>query len=43
MKNEEFHALMEHFYFEKWIAAQIKADLGEVHGDSIPVLKAVYF
>lgn len=43
MEKEEFRAVIKHFYFKKWTAAQIKAELNEVHGDSVSALKTVYF
>jgi len=43
MKKDEFHAVIKHFYLKKWTAAQIKAELDEVHGNSAPTLKTVYF
>ena len=35
--------MIKHFYFKYWKAAQIKAELDEVHGESAPSLKTVYF
>jgi len=43
MEKDEFRAVIKHFYLKKWTAAQIKAELDEVHGDSAPTLKIVYF
>ena len=43
MEKEEFRAVIKHFYFKKWTAAQIIAELDEVHGDTSPTLKTVYF
>ncbi|KMQ87583.1 mariner transposase [Lasius niger] len=43
MEKDEFRAVIKHFYLKKWTAAQIKAELHEVHGDSAPALKTVYF
>jgi len=43
MEKDEFRTVIKHFYLKKWTAAQIKAELDEVHGDSAPALKTVYF
>jgi len=43
MKKAEFRAVIKYFYLKKWTAAQIKAELDEVYGDSAPALKTVYF
>lgn len=43
MDKNEFRAVIKHFYLKKWTAAQIKAELDEVHGDSAPALKTIYF
>ena len=43
MEKEEFRAVIKHFYLKKWTAAQIKAELDEVHGDTTSTLKTVYF
>ena len=43
MEKNEFRAVIKHYYLKKWTAAQIKAELGEVHGDSAPSLKTIYF
>ena len=43
MEKNEFRAVIKHFYLKKWMAAQIKTELDEVHGDSAPALKMVYF
>jgi len=43
MEKDEFCAVIKYFYLKKWTAAQIKAELDEVHGDSAPALKIVYF
>ena len=43
MEKNEFHAVIKHFYLKKWTAAQIKAELNEVHGNSAPTLKTIYF
>jgi len=43
MEKDEFRAVIKHFYLKKWTAAQIKAELDEVHGDSTPALRTVYF
>ena len=43
MEKNKFSAVIKHFYLKKWMAAQINAELDEVHGDSAPVLKTVYF
>jgi len=43
MEKDEFHAVIKHFYLKKWTAAQIRAELDEVHGDFAPALKTVYF
>jgi len=43
MEKDEFRAVIKHFYLKKWTAAQIEAELDEVHGDSAPALKIVYF
>ena len=32
MEKEDFRAVIKHFYLKKWTAAQIKAELDEVHG-----------
>ena len=42
-EKEEFRAVIKHFYLKKWVAAQIKAELDEVHMDTAPMLKTVYF
>ena len=34
MKKEECRAVMKHIYLKKWTAAQIKAKLEKVHGDT---------
>jgi histone-lysine N-methyltransferase SETMAR len=34
--------VIKHFYLRKWRAAQIKAELDEVHGDSAPALKTIW-
>ena len=34
---------MKHFYLKKWTAAQIRAELDQVHGDTAPTFKTVYF
>ena len=31
MQNEEFRAVIKHFYLKKWTAAQIKAEFDTVH------------
>ena len=31
--------MIKHSYLKKWTAAQIKAELDEVHGDTAPTLK----
>ena len=43
MEKNEFRAVIKHFYLKKWTAAQIKAELNEVHGNSAPALKTIYF
>ena len=43
MEKEEFRAVTKHFYLRKRTAAQIKAELDEVHKDTAPTLKIVYF
>jgi len=43
MEKNEFCSVIKHFYLKKWTAAQIKTELDEVHGDSAPALKTVYF
>jgi len=43
MEKDEFRAVIKHFYLKKWTAAQIKAELDEVHEDSASALKTVYF
>jgi len=43
MEKNEFYAVIKHFYLKKWTAAQIKAELNEVHGNSVPALKTIYF
>ena len=43
MKREEFRAVIKHFHLKYWMAAQIKAELDEVHGESARSLKIVYF
>ncbi|CAK9827513.1 Histone-lysine N-methyltransferase SETMAR [Anthophora retusa] len=43
MDKNEFRAVIKHFYLKKWTAAQTKAELDEVHGDSAPSLKTIYF
>jgi len=43
MEKNEFRAVIKHFYLKKWTAAQIKAELNEIHGNSTPVLKTIYF
>jgi len=53
MEEDEFRAVIKHFYLKKWTikhfylkkwtAAQIKAELDEVHGDFAPALNTVYF
>ena len=43
MEKEEFRAVIKHFYLKKCTAAQIKAELDEVHGNTVPMLKTVYF
>ena len=35
--------MIKHFYLKKWTTAQIKAKLEEVHGDSAPAFKTIYF
>ena len=40
---EEFRAVVKHFYLKKWTVAQIKVELGEVHGDTETTLKTIYF
>ena len=37
MEKEEFRAVTKHLYLEKWTAAQIKAELDELHGDTVPM------
>lgn len=34
--------MIKHLYLKNWTAAQIKAELDEVHGGSAPALKMVY-
>ena len=34
---------MTHFYFWKWIAAQIIAKLDKVYGNSVPAVQAINF
>ena len=43
MEEKEFRAVIKHFYLKKWRAAKIKAELNEVHADTAPMLKTVYF
>lgn len=43
MEKNEFCAVIKHFHLKKWTAAQIKAELNEVHGNSAPALKTIYF
>jgi len=43
MEKNEFRAVIKHFYLKKWTAAQIKVELNEVHGNSAPALKTIYF
>ena len=43
MEKEEFRAVIKHFHLKKWTVVQIKAELDEVHGDTAPTLKTVYF
>ena len=43
MEREEFHAVIKDFYLKYWMAARIKAELGKVHGESVPSLKSVNF
>ena len=43
MEKEEFRAVIKHFYFKKWMAAKIKAELNEIHEDTASTLKTVYF
>ena len=43
MEMEEFRAVVKHFYLKKWTVAQIKVELGEVHGDTETTLKTIYF
>ena len=43
MEKEEFRAVIKYFCLKKWKAAKIKAELDEVHGDTAPSLKTVYF
>jgi len=42
MEKNEFCAV-KHFYLKKWTAAQTKAELNEVHGNSAFTLKVIYF
>ena len=42
MEVEEFRAVIKHFYLKKWTAAQIEAELDEVHGDPALTLKTVF-
>ncbi|XP_014486145.1 PREDICTED: histone-lysine N-methyltransferase SETMAR-like [Dinoponera quadriceps] len=43
MEKNEFRAVIKHFYLRKWTAAGIKAELDDVHGESAPALKTIYF
>ena len=43
MEKEKFRAVTKHFHLKKWTAAQIKAELDQVHGDTAPTLMPVYF
>ena len=43
MEKNKFRAVIKHFYLKKWTVAQIKAELNEVHGNSAPALKIIYF
>ncbi|XP_011630294.1 histone-lysine N-methyltransferase SETMAR-like [Pogonomyrmex barbatus] len=43
MEKDEFRAVIKHFYLKKWTATQIKAEFYEIHEDSAPALKTVYF
>jgi len=43
MEKDKFRAVIKCFYLKKWTAAQIKAKLNEVHGDSSSALKTIYF
>jgi len=43
MEKNEFRAVIKHFYLKKWTATQIKAELNEVHENSAPALKTIYF
>lgn len=43
MEKDEFRAMIKHFYLKKCMAAQIKVELNDVYGDSIPALQAAYF
>lgn len=42
MEKNGFRAVVKHFYLKNWTAAQIKAELDEVHGESAPALMTVY-
>ena len=41
--NDAIHKNIKHFYLKKWTAAQIKAELDEVHEGTLLTLKILYF
>ena len=42
-RGKRKRAVIQHFHLKKWTAAQIKAELDTVHGDTAPKLKTLYF
>ena len=42
MEKEESRVVIKHFYFKKWTATQIQAELDEVHGNFVSALKTIY-
>lgn len=43
MEKYELTAIINYIYLKKWTAAQIKAQLEEVHGNSAIALRTIYF
>lgn len=43
MEKDEFRAVIKHLYLKQWTAAQSKAELSEVHEDSVTSLNTIYY
>lgn len=43
LKTFELRTVNKHFYLKHWTAAQLKAELKEVHGDCLLPFKTIYY